>query len=101
MSKEELIQELVYINSSFVTDINMKLRNPLEKCNEFSSEHHKFQSELQQCKNFSSHLLIRITQFRRNTVANSQYSKRETIESNLVPVAMTENVFKENICKAF
>ena len=38
MSKEELIQELTDINSSFVNDINMKLSNLEEKFNEFVSK---------------------------------------------------------------
>ena len=59
MTKEELIQELTDINFSFVNDIN---------------------SELQQCKKFNSHLLTRI-QLQRNAVTNSQYNRRETIES--------------------
>ena len=100
MRKEELIQELADINSRFVADINTKLSNPSEKCNESSLEHHMFISELQQCKKFNSHLLTRITQLRHNAVTNLQYSKRETTEFNLVPVDITEDVWKENIGKA-
>ena len=33
-------------------------------------------------------------------VTNSQYSRRETIELNLVPADITEDVLEENICKA-
>ena len=86
MSKEELIQELSDINSSFVNDINAKLTGLLEKFNEFTSKYDKVYSELQQCKSFNSHLLNRIIQLERNTVTNSQYSRRETIEVNPVPV---------------
>ena len=38
MSKEELIQELIDINSSFVNDINIKLSNLEEKFNDFLSK---------------------------------------------------------------
>ena len=39
MSKEELIQELTDIKSSFVNDINTKLSNLEEKFNDFSSKY--------------------------------------------------------------
>ena len=62
MSKEELIQELTDINSSFVNDINTKLTDLSEKFNDFTSKYDKVYSELQQCKSFNSHLLTRIIQ---------------------------------------
>ena len=79
MSKEKVIQELKDISSSFVNDISTKLNNLFEKFNEFLSKYGKFHSELQQCENFSSHLLTRIVQLERNTVAKSGYSREETI----------------------
>ena len=48
MSKEELIQELTDINSSFVNDINAKLTGLSEKFKEFTSKYGKVYSELQQ-----------------------------------------------------
>ena len=60
MSKEELIQELADINSSFVNDINAKLTDLSGKFNEFTSKYDNVYSELQQCKSFNSHLLISI-----------------------------------------
>ena len=53
MSKENLIQELTYINWSFINDINMKLGSLEEKFNEFLSKYDKVNSELQQCKKFN------------------------------------------------
>ena len=85
MSKEELIQELTNINSSFVNDINAKLTDLSDRFNEFTSKYDKVYSELQQCKSCNSHLLTRIIQFDRNAVTNSQYSRRETIELNPAP----------------
>ena len=99
MTKKELIQELTYINSSFVTDIKMKLSNLSEKFNEFLSKY-KIHSELQQSKQFNSHLLTQIIQLECNAVTNSQYSRRETIELNPVPADTTEDILDENICKA-
>ena len=100
MSKEELIQELTDINSSFVNDINTKLSNLEEKFNEFVSKYDKVNSELQQCKKINSHLLTRVVQLERNAVASSQYSRRETIELNPVPADITEDALEENVCKA-
>ena len=99
MSKEELIQELTNINSSFVNDINAKLTDLCDRFNEFTSKYDKIYSELQQCKSYNSHLLTRIIQLERNAVTNSQYSRQETIELNLVP-AEIHNVLEDSICKA-
>ena len=100
MSKEELIQELTDINSSFVNDINMKLSNLKEKFNEFVSKYDDVNLELKHCKKFNSHLMSKIIQLVHNAVANSQFSRRETIELNPLPADNTEDVFKENNCKA-
>ena len=100
MSKEELIQELTDINSSFVNDINTKLTDLSEKFNDFTSKYDKVYSELQQCKRFNSHLLTRIIQLERNAITNSQYSRRETIELNPVPAEIHDDVLEENVCKA-
>ena len=60
--KEEPIQELTDINSSFVNDTNGKLTDLSEKFNEFTSKYDKVYSELQQSKSFNSHLFTRIIQ---------------------------------------
>ena len=91
MSKEELIQELTDINSSFVNDINAKLTDLSERFNDFKSKYDKF---------FNSHLLTRIIQLEHNVVTNSQYSRRETIELNSVPAEIHEDDLEESICKA-
>ena len=96
MSKEELIQELTDINSSFVNDINTKLSNLEEKFDEFVSKYAKVNSELQQCKKINSHLLTTVIQLEGNAVASSQYSRRETIELNPVPADITEDALEEN-----
>ena len=97
MSKEEPIQELTDINSSFVNNINAKLSDLSERFNEFTSKYDKVYSALQQCKSFNSHLLTRIIQLEHNAVTNSQYSRRETIELNPVPAEI--HVLEESICK--
>ena len=80
MSKEELIQELTNINSSFVNDINAKLTDLSDRFNEFTSKYDKVYSKLQQCKSYNPHLLTRIIQLERNAVTDSQYSRRENPE---------------------
>ena len=100
MSKEELIEELTDINSSFVNDINTNLSNLEEKFNEFVSKYDKVNSELQHCKKINFHLLTRVVQLERNAVASSQCSRRETIELNPVPADITEDALEENVCKA-
>ena len=84
MSKEELIQELTDINSSFVNDINTKLSNLEEKSNDFLSKYDNVNAELQQCKKFNSHLLIGIIHLEYKAVTNSQYSGRETISVKML-----------------
>ena len=100
MCKEELIQKLTDISSSYVKYIDTKLSYLSEKFNEFSSKYDKVHSELQQCENFNSHLLTRIRQLERNAVANSQYSRRLTMQLNRVPANITEDNLEESICKA-
>ena len=100
MSKEELIQELTDINSSFANGIHTKLSDLPEKFNEFTSKYDKVYFELQQCKSFNFHLLTRIIQLELNAVTNSQYSGRETIEMNPVPAEIYQGVLEESICKA-
>ena len=89
--KEELIQELTNIFSSFVNNIDATLTDLSDRFNDFTSKYDKVYSELQQCKSYKSHLLTRIIQLERNAVTNSQYSRRETIEINPVPAEIHED----------
>ena len=50
MSKEELIQELTNINSSFINDINAKLSDLSDMFNEFTSKYGKVYFKFPQCK---------------------------------------------------
>ena len=72
MSKEELIQELTDINSSFAININAKLTDLSEKFIKFTSKYDKVYSELQHCKSFNPHLLTKIIQLECNAVTNFQ-----------------------------
>ena len=55
---------------------------------------------MQQYKSFNFHLLNRIIQLEHNAVANSQYSRRETIEVNPVPAEIHDDVLEASVCKA-
>ena len=55
MIKEELIQELTDINSSFLNDINTKLSNLEEKFNDFLS---KYEMLIQSCSSVKNLTLI-------------------------------------------
>ena len=57
MSKEEMIQEVTDINSSFVNDINTKLTDFSEKFNEFTSKYDTIFSKLHHCKSSNFHRL--------------------------------------------
>ena len=59
MSNKKLIQRLTNKKSNFVNNINAKLTDLSEKFNKFTSKYDKVYSELQQWKNFNSHLLTR------------------------------------------
>ena len=72
MSKEELIQELTDINSSFAININAKLTGLSEKFIKFTSKYDKVYSELQHCKSSNPHLLTKIIQLECNAVTNFQ-----------------------------
>ena len=100
MSKEELIQDLTNINSSFVNDINVKLTDLSDRSNEFTSKYDRVCSELQQFKSYNSRLLTRIIQLEHNAVTNSQYSRLETIELNPAPAEIHQDVLEDSICKA-
>ena len=98
--KEELIQELTNIFSSFVNNIDAALTDLSDRFNEFTSKYDKVYSELQHCKSYKSHLLTKIIQLERNAVTNSQYSRREAIEINPVPAEIHEDALEDSICKA-
>ena len=100
MIKEELIQELTDLNSSFVNDINAKLTEFLERFSELTLKYDQVYSEMQHCKSFNSHLLTRIIQLECNAATNSQYSRREKIELNPVPAGIHDDVLEASVCKA-
>ena len=63
-------------------------------------KHDEVFSELQQCKIVDSYLFTRIIELKRNSVTNCQYSRKETIELNPVPVKIHEDVLEKIVYKA-
>lgn len=63
-------------------------------------KHDEVFSELQQCKIVDSYLFTRIIELKRNYVTNCQYSRKETIELNPVPVKIHEDVLEKIVYKA-
>ena len=55
---------------------------------------------MQQCKIVDSYLFTRIIELKRNSVTNCQYSRKETIELNPVPVKIHEDVLEKIVYKA-
>ena len=82
MSKEELIEQLVSHD-----DIAAKLSN---------SPKGLMSSLISMKPSILSSTLLRIT----NTVSNSQYHRRETLEINPVPSEIQDNVLEETVCQA-
>ena len=99
MSKEEFIQELLDMNSSFGICINTKLYILSERHGEFTSKHDSVYSELQQCKSLISDPLTNTVQLEHNAVANSQKSRREITELNPIPAKICGDVLEKNVCK--
>ena len=63
-------------------------------------KHDEVFSELQQCKIVDSYLFTRIIELKRNYVTNCQYSRKETIELNPVPVKIHQDVLEKIVYKA-
>lgn len=55
---------------------------------------------MQQCKIVDSYLFTRIIELKRNYVTNCQYSRKETIELNPVPVKIHQDVLEKIVYKA-
>ena len=80
LSKEELINELLTVNS-----IHENLVNLTSRFGEFLEKYARVESELEVSKNCMKLLSKQIETLRRNTLDSSQYLREEIIEINLVP----------------
>ena len=95
MSRDELVKEL-----SKLLDVSSKPSELTEIFNNFVLKHDKVYSKLQISRNWYNHLLQKIIQLERNAVTNSRYHRRETLEKNLVPESLGDEILEEDVCKA-
>ena len=95
LSREELIEELVKLS-----DITDRLKDLTDKFDNFSKKYEELKSDLVVTIKCNSLLYSRIVQLEKNTVSNTQYHRRETLELNPVPQDIHDNVLENTICKA-
>ena len=95
LSKEELIDELLPVNS-----IHEDLANLTSRFDEFLEKYVQVESELEVSKNCTKLLSKHIETLQRNALDSSQYLRRETIEINLVPEDILDTQLEESICQA-
>ena len=95
MSRDELVEELPKL-----LDVSSKPSELTEIFNNFVLKHDKVYSKLQISRNWYNHLLQKIIQLERNAVTNSRYRRRETLEKNLVPESLGDEILEEDVCKA-
>ena len=95
MSRDELVEELPKL-----LDVSSKPSELTEIFNNFVLKHDKVYSKLQISRNWYNHLLQKIIQLERNAVTNSRYHRRETLEKNLVPESLGDEILEEDVCKA-
>ena len=95
LSKEELINELLTVNS-----IHENLVNLTSRFGEFLEKYARVESELEVSKNCMKLLSKQIETLQRNTLDSSQYLRREMIEINPVPEDIQDMQLEESICQA-
>ena len=91
LSRKELIEELVKLS-----DITDRLKDLTDK---FFKKVGRTWVRFS-CYQKSSLLYSRIIQLEKNAVSNAQYHRRETLELNLMPQDIHNNVLEDTICKA-
>ena len=95
LSREELIEELVKLS-----DITDRLKELTDKFGNFSKKYKELKSDLVVTKKCNSLQHSRIVQLEKNAVSNAQYHTRGTLELNLVPKDINDNVLEDTVCKA-
>ena len=92
-SKEELIDELIGVQ-----DISLKLSDLNSRFDDFLRRYDILNSELTVRKNCNRLLTERFVE--RNAVCNGQYHRRESLEINLVPASIGDDILKNSVCRA-
>ena len=95
LSKEELIDELLTVNS-----VHEDLANLTSRFDKFLEKYARLESELEVSKNCTKLLSKEIETLQRNALDSSQYLRREMIEINPVPEDIQDMQLEESICQA-
>ena len=95
LSKEELIDELLTVNS-----IHEDLAKLTSRFDEFLEKYAQVESGLEVSKSCMKLLSKQIETTQRNALDSSQYLRREMIEINLVPEDIQDSQLEESICQA-
>ena len=95
LSKEELIDELLTINS-----IHEDLANLTSRFDEFFEKYEQVESEIEVSKNCTKFFSKQIETLQRNALYSLQYLRRKMIEKNPVPEDIQDMQLEESICQA-
>ena len=99
LAKEELIDEVLSLDS-FKNDINAKFSELNDCFNNFQAKYEIVNSNLSISRHCNELLLGHITQLERNNLSNTQYNRTETLEINLVPSDIADDVLEQSVCQA-
>ena len=99
LSKDELIYGALSLEN-FKNDIDAKFSELNDRFNDFQAKYEMVNSNLSISRRCYELLLERITQLKRNNLNNTQYNRRKTLETNLVPSDITDNVLEKSVCQA-
>ena len=99
MSKDELADEVLSLEN-FKNDINVKFSELNDRFNDFEAKYEMVNSDLLITRRCNDFLVERITQLERNNFNNAQYTRRETLEINLVPSDFADDVLEQYVCQA-
>ena len=91
--KDELIDEVLSLEN-FKNDINAKFSEINDRFNDFQAKYEMVNSNLSISRRCNKFLRERITQLERNNLNNAQYNRRETLEINLVPSDIADDVLE-------
>ena len=85
---------------NFKNGINVKFSELNDCFNDFQAKYEMVNSNLLISRCCNELLLERITQLERNNLNNAQYNRRETLEINLVPSDIADDVLEQSVCQA-
>ena len=97
--KDELIDEALSLEN-FKNDINAKFSELNDCFNDFQAKYEMVNFNLSIARRCNELLLERLTKLECNNLNNAQYNRRETLEINLVPSYIADDVLEQSACQA-